>query len=296
MPNKPNFGPATRKTIVKAKGLGDATPQGSYCAKQSSSARRCRAQLYKQTQFGVPSREACRREQTKPIWPDRALEDAGRGPSYKQSQFGHAARASLASARRALPVDPNHGRDAHATICRSGDRRSREGQMRQTKPNLGKLGYLGDGTYESCCIKHAKQTQFRTAEPVVQTKPVSRPLVQTKPILRLRPPVATGGDNIGDSERPAACQGGGDCAKQTQSGRSFKCGVSSVKSGKPVGELWRSSYFELYTSTFKLGRRPAVQTNPNSGGAGAIRPTGPRGPTPCLPGTAGECASRRCWP
>ncbi len=47
-------------------------------AKQSQFTRRCRAQLYKQTQSGVPGCEqACRREQTKPIgWRCRA----GRGP------------------------------------------------------------------------------------------------------------------------------------------------------------------------------------------------------------------------
>jgi hypothetical protein len=46
--------------------------------KQSQFTRRCRAQLYKQTQSGVPGREeACHREQTKPIgWRYRA----GRGP------------------------------------------------------------------------------------------------------------------------------------------------------------------------------------------------------------------------
>ena len=36
-----------------------------------------------------------------------------------------------------LPVDPNHGRDEHATICRCGDRRSREGGLCQTKPISG---------------------------------------------------------------------------------------------------------------------------------------------------------------
>jgi hypothetical protein len=41
--------------------------------KQSQFTRRRRAQLYKQTQFGVPNREeGCRREQTKPIGPDDA--------------------------------------------------------------------------------------------------------------------------------------------------------------------------------------------------------------------------------
>jgi hypothetical protein len=42
------------------------------------------------------------------------------------------------------------------------------GRLCQTKPNSGRMGYLGNGTLGKC----AKQTQFRPAKPVVQTKPI----------------------------------------------------------------------------------------------------------------------------
>jgi hypothetical protein len=51
-----------------------------------------------------------------------------RGALYKQRESGHAARASHASAGRALPADLDHGRDAHATVYRCGDQRSQEGK------------------------------------------------------------------------------------------------------------------------------------------------------------------------
>jgi hypothetical protein len=45
---------------------------------------------------------------------------------------------------------------------------------------------------------------------------------------------------------------------------SFKCEVSSVKSGRPGWQPSASSRFRLYTLHFKLGRRPFVQNKPNS--------------------------------
>jgi hypothetical protein len=51
-------------------------------------------------------------------------------------------RPGPGSARgRTLPVGPNHGRDAHATVCRSGDRRSREGKLCETNPISGSLKF-----------------------------------------------------------------------------------------------------------------------------------------------------------
>ncbi len=70
---------------------------------------RVRGRLYKQTQSGVPRREeACRREQTKPICP-----------------------AVPGSVVRTNPI--------HA-ISRSGDQRSRRGQLCQTNPIRGRAG------------------------------------------------------------------------------------------------------------------------------------------------------------
>ncbi len=51
--------------------------------------------------------------------------------------------------------------------------------------------------------------------------------------------------------------------KQSQFGRSFKCKVSSVKSGRPGVESRESSYFKLHASHSKLGRRPSVPNKPN---------------------------------
>jgi hypothetical protein len=64
-----------------------------------------------------------------------------------------------------LPVDPNHGRDAHATICRSGDRRSRESKSCETNP----IGHQATAGRETPVFHHsiipvrarsAKQSQF----------------------------------------------------------------------------------------------------------------------------------------
>ncbi len=57
----------------------------------------------------------------------------GRGKTKPISPCGTGIPSASLSGQ-ALPVDPNPGRDAHATIGRSGDRRSREGQSCQTKP------------------------------------------------------------------------------------------------------------------------------------------------------------------
>ena len=61
-----------------------------------------------------------------------------------------------------------------------------------------------------------------------------------------------------------AFQPDADCAKRSQSGRSFKCKVPGVKSGKPGGESSKSSCFKLYTSNSADGR--LCGTNPIPGG------------------------------
>jgi hypothetical protein len=51
---------------------------------------------------------------------------------------------------------------------------------------------------------------------------------------------------------------------KANSRRSFKCEVSSVKSGKPGGQSPESSYLKLHTLHSKPGRRPFVQNEANS--------------------------------
>jgi hypothetical protein len=133
-PNKPNL--PGRPLRPAASGLRRPVVRTKPIAR-SGAPRRCPAR------GAVGAGPPC---QTKPIRRQR-----GRRGShlYKQTQLARATRAKRTQfpdcAGWALPVDPNHGRDAHATICRSGDRRSREGKPCETKPNLGALGYLEDG-------------------------------------------------------------------------------------------------------------------------------------------------------
>ncbi len=105
-------------------------------------------------------------------------------------------------------------------LCRSGDRRSREGKLCETKPNLGGLGYLGDGVSEACC---AKQNQ------PLDCGPRSQPRVTA---LRIGPgpaaghPIAQNEPNFGRCGRPdhplfqysiiPPFQSGANRAKRTQ--------------------------------------------------------------------------------
>jgi hypothetical protein len=141
-------------------------------AKQSQFTRRCRAQLYKRTQFLPPMpirRSAFPGGANAPNKPKLGQAGASGGwhvriPLCRTCETNPILRLRIApnkpNSRRAGPptlVD-RAKRTQFLPLCRSGDRRSREGQMRQTKPNLGKLGYLGHsapGRGQSY-----KQTQF----------------------------------------------------------------------------------------------------------------------------------------
>jgi hypothetical protein len=92
-------------------------------AKQSQFTGRRRAQLYKQTQF---AQRCC-------------------GPLYKQTQSGVARVVSAGQFCGTKPIPPAAG--------------GTEGEMCETKPNLGTLGYQGGGRAEPWL------------EPIVQNKP-----------------------------------------------------------------------------------------------------------------------------
>jgi hypothetical protein len=79
---------------------------------------------------------------------------------------------------------------------------------------------------------------------------------------------------------------GANVQNEPNFGESFKCKVSSVKSGKPGVEPWESSYFRLYTPHFKLGRRPFVRNKPNSQGSSRSGGCGIRHHMPAAPGAA----------
>jgi hypothetical protein len=119
-----------------------------------------RSRLYKQTQFAaVPdgTRPQGRMCETKPIpaTPGEARPEgrASGADRAKQSQF------------RAVPNGPGLGDEG------------RGGQSCQTKPNLGKMGHLGDDTPETHIVsnkpnparrgEHAKQTQSASAGPLL---------------------------------------------------------------------------------------------------------------------------------
>jgi hypothetical protein len=80
-----------------------------------------------------------------------------------------------------LPVDANHGRDAHATICRSGDRRSREcnrakrsqfasfRRARRTRNPPPYIGHTQEGVREAGSTWRglgAPNAEFRTGGPI----------------------------------------------------------------------------------------------------------------------------------
>jgi hypothetical protein len=123
---------AARRSYEQSQFRAPSQP-GADCAKQTQSGGaswRTGTDYAKRTQSGaaraVPAGQFC---QTKPI------PAVGRGcqgaKCAKQTQF--------------LP------------LCRSGDRRSREGQMRQTNPSLGKMGHLGNSASREA--NYAKQSQ-----------------------------------------------------------------------------------------------------------------------------------------
>jgi hypothetical protein len=131
--------------------------------------------------------------ETNPIWP--------RGTGTPS--------ASLSG--RALPVDPNHGRDAHATLCRSGDRRSREGKLCETKPIPGEPGCRSRSiapnkpNFGPACgggISTIPLFQYSNPMPILRHR-LDAPLRETNPIC-------PAGRDLRDRDR------GGNRAKQSQ--------------------------------------------------------------------------------
>ena len=118
--------------------------------------------------------------------------------------------------------------------------------LRATNPNLGELGYLGSMTAGT------DEGQMR------QTNPILATARRRASGLRER--------SYDQSDLQRALE------KQSQFGRSFKRKVSSVKSGKPGAKSRESSYFKLYASHFKLGRRPFVRNEANFGRCGHRAP------------------------
>jgi hypothetical protein len=145
--------------------------------KQSQFTRRCRPQLYKQTQSGVPMHEeACRREQTNPILRDarRGLPPrACAGRLYKQTQF-HSVAPGLAVQTNPIcpppdgqagpwlePIVPNKPNFAGRRLYKQTQfgvfSNDEECHREQAKPNSGRMGHLGDGAPGSG--NRAKQSQ-----------------------------------------------------------------------------------------------------------------------------------------
>jgi hypothetical protein len=125
--------------------------------------------------------------------------------------------------------------------------------MCKTKPNLGKLAYLGDETCGYCGAKHAKRTQFgggppgaecakQTQFPASQVAGASR-LCETNPIWPVSPdPGGRNAPNKPNSWR-AGRLGPADYAKRTQFGRAAQTLESEMCQTNPIWKpstaLWR---------------------------------------------------------
>jgi hypothetical protein len=191
------------KTIVKARDLGNATPQTGNCVKQTQSGGSA----------GAPEGEICKTNPISPapgrrgqsIVPNKANSVSGsressacretsyggvdmHGTSAKQSQFarwGRVGRGPRDVGRAAnAPNEPNFGRARypsaplfyHFTIpirCLScetnpipGCAGRDEGQMRQTKPNLGAPGTSGG--------RPATEGQWRRTNPTLRLRIAKR--------------------------------------------------------------------------------------------------------------------------
>jgi hypothetical protein len=158
----PIRGVAARKTIVQARGLGDATPQGSCCAKQTQSGGApwgTGNECAKQTQFpggarwdAAWGRRGVGVVQTKPIpglVPIRRSAFPGGQIVRNKANFGRGTGIpSAALSGQALRVSLDHRQDADATVPPGGGTTNlleTRWQLYQTNPIPGSAGWDGMG-------------------------------------------------------------------------------------------------------------------------------------------------------
>jgi hypothetical protein len=206
----------------------------------------------------------------------RGLGDAGRGADApnKPNLPGMAGRSSTAPRPSASPPPS---------------------RLRQTKPNLGKMGYLEDASRRHIMrnkpnsaqlgagptplrAKRAKQTQFidcglrihKGLWPAAKARAAGctnkpnwpEPIVPNKPNLPggagrcgARSLVQT--NPIRPRGRASGVREGKNAQNEANFGRTFKCRVSSGKWGKTGWPSSKSSHFRLRTLHFKLSSRTA---------------------------------------
>jgi hypothetical protein len=157
--NKPNLPPPDGRRGRRWSLLRQTNPICPPCREMGAA-----GQPYEQSQFGAPSQPGA----------DCAKQTQSGGASWrtgtdyaKRTQFGAARAVPAGQFCQTKPI-PAVGRGCQGAkcakrtqflpLCRSGDRRSREGQMRQTNPNLSKLGYLENETRD--------EGQMRKTNPV----------------------------------------------------------------------------------------------------------------------------------
>jgi hypothetical protein len=134
--------------------------------------------LYKQTQFGVPSREeGCRCEQTKPNLGELGHLGADAEGLVKQTQFGGtpAAACRLGLVRAVCTNKPNSGGSRRgAPYKQTQFRWVATGRAVQTNPIRAGEGEAGAAAGGRCETKPIPGRSAGTSGPVVQTKPIRR--------------------------------------------------------------------------------------------------------------------------